>query len=499
MATLTQDELNKLLWSAADSARGVVDGGVFKDYILAFLFFKYISDIKKAEVKKLKARYGDDKDRITLKLKNARFILPEGSSFSDIYENQNADNIGELLNIALRKIEEANESLHDIFTVDFNSQSVLGQTSQRNKMLRDMIGDFNKVDLSEVDGDLLGNAYMYLIERFGSDAGKKAGEFYTPKVVASLLAKLAMPKPGDRICDPTCGSGGLLLLAGEEVEKQGSHDYALYGQEKTGATYNLARMNMFLHHKDSARLEWGDTLNNPLLKEEERLMLFDVIVANPPFSLDKWGEPQLENDMFRRFERGMPPKSKGDYAFISHMIATARPLSGRVAVIVPHGVLFRGSSEGRIRQALIEENILDAVIGLPAGLFQTTGIPVAILIFDKSRAAGGANESRKDILFIDASKEFIAGKNQNTLSPEHIAKIFNTYKERKEIEKYSHLATPEEIKENDYNLNIPRYVDTFEEEAEVDLPAVKSEIQKIETELATVQNQMDAYLKELGL
>lgn len=499
MATLTQDELNKLLWSAADSARGVVDGGVFKDYILAFLFFKYISDIKKAEVKKLKARYGDDKDRITLKLKNARFILPEGSSFSDIYENQNADNIGELLNIALRKIEEANESLHDIFTVDFNSQSVLGQTSQRNKMLRDMIGDFNKVDLSEVDGDLLGNAYMYLIERFGSDAGKKAGEFYTPKVVASLLAKLAMPKPGDRICDPTCGSGGLLLLVGEEVEKQGSHDYALYGQEKTGATYNLARMNMFLHHKDSARLEWGDTLNNPLLKEEERLMLFDVIVANPPFSLDKWGEPQLENDMFRRFERGMPPKSKGDYAFISHMIATARPLSGRVAVIVPHGVLFRGSSEGRIRQALIEENILDAVIGLPAGLFQTTGIPVAILIFDKSRAAGGANESRKDILFIDASKEFIAGKNQNTLSPEHIAKIFNTYKERKEIEKYSHLATPEEIKENDYNLNIPRYVDTFEEEAEIDLPAVKSEIQKIETELATVQNQMDAYLKELGL
>lgn len=499
MATLTQDELNKLLWSAADSARGVVDGGVFKDYILAFLFFKYISDIKKAEVKKLKARYGDDKDRITLKLKNARFILPEGSSFSDIYENQNADNIGELLNIALRKIEEANESLHDIFTVDFNSQSVLGQTSQRNKMLRDMIGDFNKVDLSEVDGDLLGNAYMYLIERFGSDAGKKAGEFYTPKVVASLLAKLAMPKPGDRICDPTCGSGGLLLLAGEEVEKQGSHDYALYGQEKTGATYNLARMNMFLHHKDSARLEWGDTLNNPLLKEEERLMQFDVIVANPPFSLDKWGEPQLENDVFGRFERGMPPKSKGDYAFISHMIATARPLSGRVAVIVPHGVLFRGSSEGRIRQALIEENILDAVIGLPAGLFQTTGIPVAILIFDKSRQAGGANEKRKDILFIDASREFISGKNQNTLSEENIDKIFATYKERKEIEKYSHLATPEEIKENDYNLNIPRYVDTFEEEAEVDLAQVKTEIAKLETELSSVQAQMDRYLKELGL
>lgn len=499
MPALTQDELNKLLWSAADSARGIVDGGVFKDYILAFLFYKYISDIKKAEIEKLKARYGDDKDRIALKLKNARFILPDGTSFYDIYERQNADNIGETLNIALRKIEEANDELRDIFTVDFNNQSILGQTAQRNKMIRDMLNDFNKVDLSQVDGDLLGNAYMYLIERFGSDAGKKAGEFYTPKAVASLLARLAMPKAGDRICDPTCGSGGLLLLAGEEVEKQGSHDYSLYGQEKTGATYNLARMNMFLHHKDSARLEWGDTLNNPLLKDGDKLMRFDVIVANPPFSLDKWGEKHLENDAYGRFERGMPPASKGDYAFISHMIATAKEKSGRVAVIVPHGVLFRGAAEGRIRQALVRENLLDAVIGLPAGLFQTTGIPVAILIFDKSREAGGANENRKDVLFIDASKEFVAGKNQNTLSAEQSDKIFNTYKDRAEIEKYSHLATPEEIEENDYNLNIPRYVDTFEEEAEVDLPAVKSDIAKLESELSDVQKQMDAYLKELGV
>ena len=349
MPVLTQDELNKLLWSAADSARGIVDGGVFKDYILAFLFYKYISDIKKAEIEKLKVRYGDDKDRIALKLKNARFILPDGTSFYDIYERQNADNIGETLNIALRKIEEANDELRDIFTVDFNNQSILGQTAQRNKMIRDMLNDFNKVDLSQVDGDLLGNAYMYLIERFGSDAGKKAGEFYTPKAVASLLARLAMPKAGNRICDPTCGSGGLLLLAGEEVEKQGSHDYSLYGQEKTGATYNLARMNMFLHHKDSARLEWGDTLNNPLLKDGDKLMRFDIIVANPPFSLDKWGEKHLENDAHGRFERGMPPASKGDYAFISHMIATAKEKSGRVAVIVPHGVLFRGAAEGRIR------------------------------------------------------------------------------------------------------------------------------------------------------
>ena len=500
MAKITQDELNKLLWSAADSARGTVDASVFKDYILAFLFFKYISDLKQAEVQKLKERYGDDQERIELRLKNARFILPKGSSFYDIYAEQNADNIGELINIALHKIEDANSTqLHDIFTVDFNSQAILGQTSQRNKMIRDMITDFNKVNLAEVEGDLLGNAYMYLIERFGSDAGKKAGEFYTPKVLSSLLAKLAMPKPGDRICDPACGSGGLLLLAGEEVQKQVSNDYALYGQEKTGATYNLARMNMFLHGQDYARIEWGDTLNNPMLVENDHLMQFDIIVANPPFSLDKWGEKHLENDIYHRFDRDMPPASKGDYAFISHMVATAKPKSGRVAVIVPHGVLFRGGSEGRIRQAFIEENILDAVIGLPANLFLNVGIPVAFLIFDKSREKGGANENRKDILFIDASKEFVPGKKQNSLSEDHIKKIVNTYKNRQEIEKYSHLATFDEIKENDFNLNIPRYVDTFEEEEEIDLAKVKADITKAESELAEVQEKMKKYLEELGV
>lgn len=500
MAKITQDELNKLLWSAADSARGTVDASVFKDYILAFLFFKYISDLKQAEVQKLKERYGDDQERIELRMKNARFILPKGSSFYDIYAKQNADNIGELINIALHKIEDANSAqLHDIFTVDFNSQAILGQTAQRNKMIRDMITDFNKVNLAEVEGDLLGNAYMYLIERFGSDAGKKAGEFYTPKVLSSLLAKLAMPKPGDRICDPACGSGGLLLLAGEEVQKQGSNNYALYGQEKTGATYNLARMNMFLHGQDSARIEWGDTLNNPMLVENDHLMQFDIIVANPPFSLDKWGEKHLENDIYHRFDRGMPPASKGDYAFISHMVATAKPKSGRVAVIVPHGVLFRGSSEGKIRQAFIEENILDAVIGLPANLFLNVGIPVAFLIFDKSREKGGANENRKDVLFIDASKEYVSGKKQNTLSEEHINKIVDTYKNRREIEKYSHIATFDEIRENDFNLNIPRYVDTFEEEEEVDLAKVKVEIVDLENELQKVQSQMTEYLKELGV
>lgn len=500
MAKVTQEELNKKLWAAADSARGVVDAGVFKDYVLALLFYKYMSDMHKAEREKLKDKYGENEERIKMRLQNARFVMPDGASFYDVIAQKNADNIGEILNKALRSIEDANEEkLKGIFTIDFNSQSVLGATDQRNKMIRDLLDDFKDIDLAEADDDILGNAYMFMIERFGSEAGKKAGEFFSPRVLCELVAKIASPKAGDRICDPTCGSAGLLLLAGEEVEKQGSKNYALYGQEKTGSTYNLARMNMFLHGKDSARIEWGDTLNNPLLLEDDRLMTFDIVVANPPFSLDKWGDKSLENDKYNRFWRGMPPASKGDYAFISHMIETAKAKEGRVVVIVPHGVLFRGSSEGKIREALIKENVLDAVIGLPAGLFQTTGIPVAILVFDRSREPGGANENRKYVLFIDASREFVSGKNQNTLSSEHISKIVETYKKRSEIEKYSHLATFNEIKENDFNLNIPRYVDTFEEEPEIDIAATQKRISELEQELAKTQGQMQEYLKELGL
>lgn len=493
----TQKEINDKLWAAANSSRGTVDSSVFKDYILAFLFYKYISDLHKKEREKLIARYGNDKERIALKMKNSRFCIPDGASFYDIYEQQNKDNIGEIINQALHSIETANQGrLDNLFLADFNSQS-LGDLTQKNKMLRLLIQDFYTLDLTEVQDDILGNSYMYLIERFGSDAGKKAGEFFTVRQVAKLLAKLAQPKPGDRICDPAMGSGSLLLLAGEEVETQGSKDYALYGQEKTGSTYNLARINMYLHGKDSARLEWGDTLNNPLLLENDQLMKFDVVVANPPFSLDKWGEKHLENDKYNRFFRGMPPASKGDYAFISHMVETAKPKSGRVAVIVPHGVLFRGGKEGIIRTTLIKENLLDAVIGLPSNLFTTTSIPVAILIFDRSREQGGANEARRDVLFIDASREFKPAKAQNELTDENISKIFNTYVKRQEIEKYSHLATLKEIEENDFNLNIPRYVDTFEEEPPADIAAVQKEIAHIDGELKTVEAQMQKYLKEI--
>lgn len=496
----TQDELNKILWSAADSSRSSVDGGVYKDYALAMLFFKYLSDLSNKKRAEYKERFGNDERRIEEKMKLDRFYLPPKSSFEYIYRILEQDNIGEELNKALHKIEDANkEKLEGVFSVDFNSEAILGRVDQRNKMIRHLIHDFRRIDLSDASDDVIGNAYMYMIERFGADAGKKAGEFFTVRQVAKLVAKLAQPKEGDRIADPACGSGGLLLLAGEEVEKTGSRNYALYGQESTGSTYQLARMNMFLHGKDSARLEWGDTLNNPQLAENDQLMKFDIQVCNPPFSLKKWGAENAEADQYKRFWRGVPPKDKGDFAFVTHMVETAKPKTGRIAVIVPHGVLFRGGAEGKIREQLLKENIIDAVIGLPAGLFQTTGIPVAILVIDRSREKGGANEKKKDVLFIEASKEYKSGKAHNILTDEHIEKIYSTYAKRKEIAKFSRKVGFSEIQENDFNLNITRYVDTFEEEAPIDIQANLKELEELEPEIRKLEKQMEKYLKELKI
>lgn len=497
-----QQQVNQTAWAACDTFRGVIDAGQYKDYILVMLFLKYISDHWNDHREAYRKQFGDDETRIRRRLERERFILPEGASFYDLYAARNEANIGELINVALARIEDANiTKLEGVFrNVDFNSEANLGRVKDRTRRLKNLLEDFAKpaLDLrpSRVDADIIGECYIYLISRFASDAGKKAGEFYTPRAVSKLLARLAGPKPGDTICDPACGSGSLLICAAEEVE---SDNFALYGQEANGATWALARMNMFLHAKDAAQIEWCDTLNGPALVEGDHLRKFDVVVANPPFSLDKWGAENAEADPFQRFWRGVPPKSKGDYGFITHMIEIAKRQSGRVAVIVPHGVLFRGGAEGRIRKALIEENLLDAVVGLPANLFTTTGIPVAILIFDRSREAGGPNEGRRDVLFIDASKEFTPGKTQNVMDDTHTERVLQTYATRAEIEKYSHRASPDEVAENDYNLNIPRYVDTFEPEEEIDVAALQREIDGIETELAEVRRKMAGYLKELGV
>ena len=365
---VSQDEINGILWKACDTFRGVVDASQYKDYILVMLFVKFISDVWQERYEELKEQYGNDNDLILRRLSRDRFILPEGCRFVDLYNAREESDVGQRINIVLEKIEDANrQKLQGVFrNIDFNSEANLGQTKDRNARLKHLLEDFGdkRMDLrpSRIGNlDVIGNAYEYLIAKFAAGAGKKAGEFYTPAEVSELMAELIDPQAGERICDPACGSGSLLIKCGNQLKANNTTDFSLYGQEVTGSTWALAKMNMFLHGMDNARIEWGDTIRSPKLLEDNTTMKFEVVVANPPFSLDKWGYQDVENDSFKRFHRGMPPKSKGDYAFISHMIETTTADNGRVAVVVPHGVLFRGAAEGRIREKLIEENLLDTV------------------------------------------------------------------------------------------------------------------------------------------
>ncbi|MBP0976240.1 MAG: type I restriction-modification system subunit M [Oscillospiraceae bacterium] len=385
--------------------------------------------------------------------------------------------------------------------------SAISDEKSKNAILKNLLTDFHELYLrpSQLEGtDILGDSFEYMISRFASDAGKKGGEFFTPSQVSKLVAELVAPQENDRIYDPTCGSGGLLLKAFSKVP---SHKAAIYGQEVNNQTWALCMMNMFLHGVDDAKIWQGDTLADPHNLENDKLMKFQCVVANPPFSLEKSDSGFLSGtsdkkdekmsaslDPYGRFAWGVPPTSKGDYAFVMHMLHSLDDSCGRMAVVLPHGVLFRGASEGKIRRQIIEFNLLDAVIGLPANLFYGTGIPACILVFRKNRPT-------TDVLFIDASGDgnFEKGKNQNVLRDCDIEKIAETYRTRAVTEIFSYLAEKAEIIENDYNLNIPRYVDTFEEEAPVDLDAVQAELAQVEAELAAAQEKMAAYLRELGI
>jgi type I restriction enzyme M protein len=506
-----RDQIYNKVWLACDTFRGVIDPAQYKDYILTMLFVKYLSDIHESKRVAYEKKYKGNKQRIGRALSRDRFVIPRieirgkdnkveeafPATYDSLYERRNRPNIGELINILLAYIEDANKGkLHNVFrNIDFNSESNLGQARQRNNRLKHLLEDLGDLDLRlESVGrmDVIGDVYEYLIEKFAATAGKKAGEFYTPAAVSETLARLVDPQPGDRICDPACGSGSLLIRAGKQV---GSNDYALYGQEMNGSTWALCKMNMFLHGVDAAHVEWEDTLRHPqFIDGNDALMQFDVVIANPPFSLDRWGQEIAASDIYNRFYRGIPPKSKGDWAFISHMLATAMDGKGRVGVVVPHGVLFRGGQEGKIRQAVIRENMLDGVIGLPGNLFFGTGIPAALMVFDKSRCVGGKSK----VMFIDASREFEQCTNQNRLRQQDIDKIVSTFRKRRAMDKYAYLATYQKIEENEFNLNIPRYVDTYEPEPEVDIKAVQDEIDEIEKELAKTRKKMNGYLRELG-
>lgn len=513
--------LEKQLWAVANVLRGKMNADEYKNYILGFIFYKYLSEklenyvnaklLASDELKFADINENSSQGKEYIKhikegcISHLGFFLLPSELFSHLVKKGKGqlktDNnfILEDLKNVLNKIEQTSRGTaseddfaHLFDDVDLTSSKLGPSENKKNETIVDVLSLLNEIDfkLDDTKSDFLGDAYEYLIGQFAAGAGKKGGEFYTPAQVSRLLAQI-VTEGKSRIrsaYDATCGSGSLLLRLREFAQVD---DY--YGQELNPTTYNLARMNMILHgvHFDHFNIKQGDTLTNDLHPD----LKAEAIVANPPFAVN-WkseSDPQLKADeRFSQYGR-LAPKGAADYAFITHMIYHLAD-NGTMAIILPHGVLFRSGAEGQIRKYIIEKlNYLDAIIGLPANLFYGTSIPACVLVFKKCRKQDG------DILFIDASREFSKGKNQNHLTSENLAKIFETYKDRKEVDKYSHKATLDEIKENDFNLNIPRYVDTFEPEPEINLDEVVAEIKKIDTDMIDVDKKISSYCKELNI
>lgn len=504
-----QADLHARLWSIANTLRGTMEAYDFKNYILGLIFYRYLSENVEQRVAKLLEEDGisyeeawqDEEYREALSEELISdigyFIEPKYlfSSLLRLIEERTFDI--EALQGAINNITEStigHESQPDfdhLFDdMDLTSSKLGRDVKSRSALIAKVMADIADIPFSYENSeiDVLGDAYEYLIGQFAANAGKKAGEFYTPQPVSKILAKIVTAGKKDlkNVYDPTCGSGSLLLRVGREANVR-----KFYGQELTATTYNLARMNMLLHGVNYMNFDIrnDDTIEHPQHLDER----FEAIVANPPYSA-KWSADAkfLDDERFSAYGK-LAPKSKADFTFIQHMIYQLDD-KGTMAVVLPHGVLFRGAAEGVIRKYLIEErNVLDAVIGLPANIFYGTSIPTVILVFKKCR------EHNEDILFIDASNEFDKGKNQNILTEAHVNKIVQTYLNRETIDKYSYVATLDEVKENDYNLNIPRYVDTFEEEEPIDLQAVSQRIAEIDREIAQIDEELASYLKELGL
>ena len=490
----TKETVENIVWKACDTFRGSIDSSLYKDYILSMLFVKYLSDFAKEKIKELESKYSGDK--LKRRLERMNYKISKDASFEYLLKNKEAPNIGEIINTALRKIEKDNPQKFDgIFNnIDFNDSNKFGETKTRNAILKHLLEDFSdsELDLSPSalqNNDVMGDAYEYLISNFASDAGKKGGEFFTPPEVSTLIAKIVSDRTGVKIYDPTCGSGSLLIKVNKEI---GRENCTIYGQEKNSQTFALCRMNMYLHEiGDEAKIEWGDTIKEPKFTDKGELRKFDIVVANPPFSLDKWGEEIALNDKYNRFEFGVPPKSKGDLAFLLHMINSMKE-NGITAVVMPHGVLFREAGEGFIREKIIENNLIDTIIGLPPNLFYGTSIPTCLIILKN-------NKKNKDIFFIDGSFEYYKDKRQNKLREEDISKILTAYRKRKDILKYCRAVSFEEIKANNYNLNISRYLISAEEKSDINLNTSKREIDNLETEREKLRNSINNIFKEIKI
>ncbi len=504
---LTRQELESKLWQAADILRGQIDAADYKNYIFSILFLKRLSDRFDEEVEHAAAS-GVARDVALSDRDEHEFFVPESARWPALAGA--SMNLGEALNAASHAVEEANTPRLDgvLAGANWNDESKLGSPANRERIIRRLLNHFGGLDLRDeslrVDaaggGNVLGDAYEYLIDRFADDAGKKGGEFYTPRPVVRLIIELLQPRQGMRICDPTAGSGGMLIYTAQYVQEQGGdrRNLALHGQERNLGTLAAGKLNLLLHGLSAAQLEAGDVIAEPKLVDPSgRLFSYDRVIANPPFSLKNWGHDFAPNDPHHRFDRygAIPPKTKGDLAFLLHMLGVTNP-QGMVGVVMPHGVLFRGGAEGKIRRGIVEADLFEAVIGLAPNLFSGASIPVAICVLNKAKPAERSGKT----LFVDAAQEgcFRQGKARNFIDREHVAKIVEAYRAFEDVERFAHVADLEEMRANDFNLNISRYVDTTEPVDVMSVEDALTQLRDAERRRDEAVSKMDELLAELG-
>ncbi len=503
MEKLTIQKLEKTLWDAADILRGELNAAQYMDYIFGLLFLKRMNDQFEIEQKKKIeefAKMGLPEEEVNLLIEDPsiyeNFYVPERARWSKLKDL--TLNIGPELDKAFKAIEDEpkNAELTGVLTTaNYNDKERVP-----DKKLSQLLILFSELPLANENlesKDILGNAYEYLIKKFADQGGTKGGEFYTPEQVVKTLVGIVKPKEGESIYDPTTGSGGMLIHSTHYIEEHGGNpkNVSLNGQEINLSTWAICKMNMLFHDATGADIKKGDTIREPKHTNGGVLKTFDVVLANPPFSLKNWGEEEAKGDAYGRFVYGIPPKSYGDLAFVEHMIASLNS-KGRMGTVVPHGVLFRGGAEGKIRKGLLDKNtdLIEAIIGLPQNIFYGTGIPAALLIINKDKA-----ENRKGkILFIDASSGFLKDGNKNKLRDEDIEKIIETFDNFEAVEKYAEVVDLKTIEENDYNLNISRYVDTSEEEEEIDIDLVLQDIRELKMKIVDNEEKLNGYLEELG-
>lgn len=491
---LTLPQLEQFLWKSADILRGKIDSSDYKKYIFGLLFYKRISDVWDEEYKKVMNEY---KDKTLAEADyNHRFQVPKDCRWSIISET--SENIGQKLNDVFEKITNVNSPKLDKI---FDDLDFANKDRFPNETIQKLINHFSQYNFGSnyISSDLLGDAYEYLIKQFAADAGKKGGEFYTPREVERIIIGIVKPHQKDHIYDPTVGSGGFLLEAYNYLKNKSNEQVArtlyFYGQEINISTFAIAKINMFLHGLDSADIRRGDTLANPqFLNNLGNLQTFDIVVANPPYSIKDWDFEQFKSDKYGRTqEYELPPQKNADYAFVLHILKSLNA-NGRAGIVLPHGVLFRGGSEGRIREQIIKKDLLDTIVALPSKLFYGTGISAAIWIFNKNKP----DYKKNKVLIVDGGRYFLEGKNQNSLRKQDIEKIIKTYDQYEDVDKYARIVDVREIEGNEYNLNVRRYIDSSDEEIEVNTRQVWKELKQLGHEKVNSDKEIADLLKELN-